>query len=87
MSNIINVNTDLLKAYASEIESCIFRLRAVNDKSKDFYKVCGLADFEKLLKEDLLLKHISTLQSCSRYLNNCAQNFDKAEAEISSLIG
>lgn len=86
MSNKINVNTDLLIDNAKQINYCIFRINAVKDKVKDFYKLNGLADFEKILKEDLLLKHISTLNACSRYLDNCAINFDKAENDISALI-
>ncbi len=82
----IKVNTDLLREYASQLNYINNRIVNIDAKLKGLYPRVGLTDMLRLIQADILVGYNFRLTKCKNYLNDTADNFDKAENNIISVF-
>lgn len=78
----IKVNTDTLREYASQLNYINSRIVNVDYKLKGLYKQVGLLDLFRLVQSDLLIGYNTRIKKCQNYLNDTADDFDRAENNI-----
>lgn len=80
----INVNTNRLREYASQLNYINSRVVNIDSKLKGLYTQVGLLDILRLIQSDLLIGYNTRIKRCQNYLNDTADDFDKAESNIIS---
>ncbi len=79
---ILNVNTVLLRSYASRIRIVNKTLQRVDDRLGGLRKEFGADDYGKIIKADILTSGSYRLSKSVNYLDKAAEEFENAEARI-----
>ena len=80
----IKLDTNTLRSCATRIYNANQRLANLDQRIKYLYMNVGLVDIVTLFNADLSIGYSYTLQRCSEYLQDTANDFEKTEERIRS---
>ena len=82
----VSVDTDALNIYAGRIYNVNNRLAALDSRIKSLYWSFGVRGLWNLINADFIIGDCWRLTKCQNYLNNVADNFERAENEIMNIF-
>lgn len=82
----IKINIDRIRSYAYRLTLVNKRLMRLDDRLKYLYLRVGVDDLGSLIRADMVIDYSWKLRKCINYLDDAAEEFERAENKILRII-